>query len=70
MQPSPFRPEVQSFIRATEAILSPALLGEDLNPEERDIIAYCVMSLSPAKHPWVKELTVRYASVAAYSSFQ
>ena len=61
MQPSPFGPEVQEFIRATEVILSPALLGRDLTPDECDIIAYYVMTLSSAKHPWAKELTVRYA---------
>jgi hypothetical protein len=61
VQPAPYRPEVQNFIRATETLLSPASLGSDLTPDECDIIAYYVMSLSNAKHPWAKELTVRYA---------
>lgn len=61
MQSPSFRPEVQDFIRATETLLSPALLGQSLTPEECDIIAYYVMTLSNAKHPWGKELTVRYA---------
>lgn len=61
MQPSPYRREVQDFMRITETLLSPASLGDDLTPEECDIIAYYVMSLSSAKHPWAKELTVRYA---------
>jgi hypothetical protein len=59
MQPPPHRREVQDFIRATEILLPP--LGDGLTPEECDIIAYYVMSLSNAKHPWAKELTVRYA---------
>ncbi len=61
MEPFSLRPEVQEFVRATESILSPALLGGDLTQEECDIIAYYVMSLSNAKHPWGKDLTVRYA---------
>jgi hypothetical protein len=61
MQPSPFRPEVQEFIAATETLLSPASLGTELTSDECDIIAYYVMTLSNAKHPWAKELTVRYA---------
>jgi hypothetical protein len=61
MQPSLFQPQVQEFIRATEAMLSFASLGENLTPDECDIIAYYVMTLSHAKYPWAKELTVRYA---------
>jgi hypothetical protein len=61
MQPSPFRPEVQQFIRAAETLISPALMDSDLTPDECDIIAYYVMTLSNAKHPWAKDLTVRYA---------
>lgn len=61
MKPSPFRPEVQQFIRASETLVSPALMNSDLTPEECDIIAYYVMTLSNAKHPWGKALTVRYA---------
>ena len=61
MQPSPFRREVQEFIRVTETLLSSTSLGGDLTPEECDVIAYYVMSLSNAKHPWGKDLTVRYA---------
>jgi hypothetical protein len=61
MQPLPFRPEVQAFISATETLLSPALLGTELTADECDIIAYYIMTLSSAKHPWAKELTVRYA---------
>ena len=61
MEPFSLRPEVQAFVRPTESILSPALLGQELTQEECDIIAYYVMSLSNAKHPWAKDLTVRYA---------
>jgi hypothetical protein len=61
MPPSPYRREVQDFIRITETLLSPASLGDDFTPEECDIIAYYVMTLSSAKNPWAKELTVRYA---------
>jgi hypothetical protein len=58
---SPYRPEVQAFIRATETLLSPVSLSGDLTPDECDIIAYYVMALSSAKQPWAKDLTVRYA---------
>ena len=59
--PLSIRREVQDFIRITETLLSPASLGDDFTPEECDIIAYYVMTLSSAKNPWAKELTVRYA---------
>jgi hypothetical protein len=61
MQPSPFRLEVQQFIRAAETLVSPALMDSDLTREECDIIAYYVMTLSNARLPWGKDLTVRYA---------
>jgi hypothetical protein len=61
MESSPFSREVQAFISASEAILSPVSRGQSLTPEECDIIAYYVMMLSSAKQPWAKELTVRYA---------
>jgi hypothetical protein len=61
MDPSPFHPAVQAFIRASETLLSPASIGEELTPEECDVIAYYVMMLSNAKHPWGKALMVRYA---------
>ena len=61
MQTSPYRQEVQAFIRATETLLSPISLGNDLTSEECDIIAYYVMTLSTAKQPWGKGLTIRHA---------
>jgi hypothetical protein len=61
MQPSPFRLEVRQFVLAAETLISPALMDSDLTPDECDIIAYYVMTLSNAKHPWAKDLTVRYA---------
>jgi hypothetical protein len=56
-----FRPEVQTFINASETLLSPALLSESLTSEECDVIAYYVTMLSSTKHPWAKTLTVRNA---------
>jgi hypothetical protein len=55
-----FSPPVQAFIVASETLMSPAALSHDFTPEERDIIAEYVMMLSGAKHPWSKELAVRY----------
>jgi hypothetical protein len=61
MQPSPFRPEVQDFIRATETILAHTLLNPPLTRDECDAIAQYAMALSHYKHPWSTALSSRYA---------
>ena len=44
------RPQVQAFVRATETLLSPIILGRPLNEDERDMVAMCVQSLAE-KYP-------------------
>jgi hypothetical protein len=61
MQPSPYRREMQDFIRITETLLSPASLGDSLTPEECDIIAYLRDESLQCETPVGKDLTVRYA---------
>lgn len=61
MNSLPVRKEVQDFILVSETLLSPALLTSALTPEECEIIAEYVMSLSHLKHPWSKSLVLRYA---------
>ncbi len=40
------RPEVQAFVRATETLLSPIMLGRVLNEDERDMVVMCVQNLA------------------------
>ena len=40
------REEVQAFVRATEMLLSPIMLGKALNEDERDMVAMCAQSLA------------------------
>ena len=40
------RKEVQTFVQATETLLSPILLGEELNEDERGMVAMCLQSLA------------------------
>ena len=54
MNSLPVRKEVQDFILVSETLLSPALLSSALTPEECEIIAEYIMSLSHLKHPWSK----------------
>jgi hypothetical protein len=54
------RKEVEDFMRAAETILSPVLLSPELTPEECDLIAEYVKSLSQAKHPWSRSLPIKY----------
>jgi hypothetical protein len=61
MNSLPVRKEVQDFIRVSETLLSPELLASTLTPEECELIAEYVMSLSRLKHPWSKSLVLRYA---------
>ena len=61
MNSLPVRKEVQDFILISETLLSPALLTSALTPEECEIIAEYIMSLSHLKHPWSKSLVLRYA---------
>lgn len=56
MNSLPVRKEVQDFILVSETLLSPALLSSALTPEECEIIAEYIMSLSHLKHPWSKAL--------------
>ena len=51
MNSLPVRKEVQDFILISETLLSPALLTSALTPEECEIIAEYIMSLSHLKHP-------------------
>ena len=53
--------QTQDFILVSETLLSPALLSSALTPEECEIIAEYIMSLSHLKHPWSKSLVLRYA---------
>jgi hypothetical protein len=48
----PIRKEVQDFLEASETLLSPALLGSDLTPEECLLIADYVMHLVDSERPW------------------
>ena len=52
----PFRKEVQDFIQATENLRSPALPNPTLTRQECDIVAYYIVSLANARHPWAKSL--------------
>ena len=61
MNSLPVRKEVQDFILISETLLSPALLTSALTPEECEVIAEYVMSLSHLKQPWSKLLVLRYA---------
>ena len=40
------REEVQAFVRATEMLQSPIMLGKALNEDERDMVAMCAQSLA------------------------
>jgi hypothetical protein len=40
------RQEVQEFVRATERLLSPIILGNALNEDERELIAMCAQNLA------------------------
>ena len=42
------REEVQAFVRATETLLSPIMLGRPLNEDERGMVAMCGQSLAGA----------------------
>jgi hypothetical protein len=39
------RPEVQALIRATECLLSPITLGEELSRDEREMVGMCAENL-------------------------
>jgi hypothetical protein len=39
------RSEVQALVRATEKLFSPILLDQELNEDERDMVAMCTQSL-------------------------
>ena len=54
------RKEVGDFVSAAETILSPVLLSAELTPEECDLIAEYVKSLSQAKNPWSRSLPIKY----------
>jgi hypothetical protein len=54
------RKEVMEFVRATEKILSPALLHPTLTQGECDLIAEYVKTLSGSKHPWSGSLPIKY----------
>lgn len=52
MRGLPIRQEVQNFLQASDALLSPAVLQSDLTPEECLLIADYVMNLSDSNKPW------------------
>ncbi len=54
------RKEVLNFVLASEALLSPVLLGTELTKEECALIAEYVLNLSRSNQPWSKALPVRY----------
>jgi hypothetical protein len=47
---STIRQEVQALVRATETLLSPITLGQELSQDECDMVALCIMSLAE-KYP-------------------
>ena len=57
----PARKEVLDFLKASEHLLAYPMFDSEFTPEECDLIAEYVMSLSQARHPWGKSLTVRYS---------
>ena len=52
--------DVQDFMQAAEKLLSPALRTTPLTAEECYLIREYVMSLSNEKHPWSKDLPIKY----------
>ena len=44
------RIEVQALVRVTETLLSPITLDPELNQDERDMVAICIISLAE-KYP-------------------
>jgi hypothetical protein len=54
------RKEVMDFVRASEKILSPALLHPTLTQAECDLIAEYVKTLSLSKRPWSRSLPIKY----------
>ena len=56
----PVRKEVLDFLKASETLLAYPMFDAEITPEECDLIADYIMSLSQSKHPWGKSLTVRY----------
>ena len=56
MKGLPIRQEVQNFLQASDALLSPAVLQSELTPEECLLIADYVMNLSDSNKPWGKNL--------------
>ena len=61
MQKLPVRKEVLAFVDASEYLLSPAMISPDLTPEECQVIAEYVMTLSKNNNPWSKLLSHQYA---------
>lgn len=51
--------DVQEFIQAAEKLLSPALRATPLTAEECFLIREYVMSMSNARHPWSKGLSIK-----------
>jgi hypothetical protein len=57
----PVRKEVLDFLKASETLLAYPMFASEFTPEECDVIADYIMTLSQARHPWGKSLTVRYS---------
>ena len=57
----PVRKEVFDFLKASETLLAYPMFNSEFTPEECDVIADYIMSLSQSKHPWGKSLIVRYS---------
>jgi len=62
------RKEVQSFLEASEVLLSPALLQTELTSEECLLIADYVMNLATSQTPWGEYLVTSVRSSARPSS--
>ena len=61
MHKLPVRKEVLDFINASEYLLSPAMISPKLTPEECQVVAEYVMSLSKNNNPWSNLLSHQYA---------
>lgn len=56
----PFSKEVCTFIRAAETLLSTASRTAELTPDECEIIADYVRTMSHITQPWSKVLPIKY----------
>jgi hypothetical protein len=57
----PVRKEVLDFLKVSETLLAYPMFTSELTPEECDVIADYIMTLSQARHPWGKSFAVRHS---------